>query len=177
VFQFETTAHHRSTTQATATPVIAAVRAAIRRLDPDQQELVGQLYYFGRTIPELAAATGSSRSRLEAQHDRIKRRLRVLLADFVRRRYGIGAAERRSCPICDQPRADAIDRHIAAKRPAHTRRPIMRAIREKTGLDLRSPHALIGHTRYHLLVEMSAEEPEHEPELPDTDLPERISHE
>ncbi len=177
LFQFETEDGNgpgASATQVgrTAEPVIAAVRAAVSRLDPDQQDLIYQVYVLGRTLPDLADTTGLPHARLAVMHRRVKRRLCSLLAAFVNQRFGLDVGESVGCPICRHPGRGDIDRIIAAKRPDQSWRPIMRAIREQTALDLRSPHALIGHARYHLHLA-----PWPDTEQPDTNIIGRNCHE
>lgn len=140
--------------------VVAAVQEAVSRLSPEEQELVHQLYVLGRSIPDLAAATGQSADRLQTVHHRIQRRLRSLLGPFVCREYGLAVGETGYCPVCRSPRRGEIDRIIAAKRLDQTWRPIMRTIREQTGLTVRSPHVLIGHRKYHGRLDEPLDSPE-----------------
>ncbi|HOZ08900.1 MAG TPA: hypothetical protein PKW75_11495, partial [candidate division Zixibacteria bacterium] len=126
-----------------------AVTAALAALSDEEREFVRCFYYMGCTVAQIAGRTGRAEHRLEALRRRVERRLRARLGPFVRARYGIGADPGRACPICGAARREAIEQAIAAKRPEETWGPVLRQLRERFGLPLRSPQTILSHVKFH----------------------------
>ncbi len=133
--------------------IVSTVQAAINRLEPDEQLVIREFWYQGKTYRQIAAGIGRPRHKIETLHRRAQRKLRRLLANFVEQMWGIrqGAAGRK-CLICESPVRSTIDRIIAARDKTSTWRPVMQILREEFGLQIRSPQTLISHQKFHQVL-------------------------
>jgi len=123
---------------------------AISTLTPPEREFVHRYYYDGQSNRVIAAAMRKRVEQLDRFHRRILRRLRNVLADFVAEEYGLAVDIGKNCPICNSRHCDEINRLILTRPPKATWRGVLRILRDRYGLDIKSPQVLIGHQRYHM---------------------------
>jgi RNA polymerase sigma factor (sigma-70 family) len=133
-----------------AQSIIRAVRKALRSLSEPEREFIMQFYFSGKTYRQISDQTGRAIHRLEALHKRAVRKLRKALDAFVRDRLGIKTDSPTDCPICRSPYLAQIDLLIAERDCTETWKPIIKTLREKYQLQIRSPQVLIGHEKYHM---------------------------
>ena len=133
--------------------LIRTVRDAISTLSPREREFVYRYYYNGESNRKIAIEMGMTAGRLDRLHRRILNRLKVVLADFVMKKYNLTVEIGADCPICQSAYRDDINRLILAKPPEATWRGVIQTIRDEYGLKITSPQVLIGHQKYHIKKE------------------------
>lgn len=87
--------------------IIEAVEDAMRRLGPNLSDIIHQRYFEGLTTAEIAARNEIDEKKAVALIYEGKRRLRLLLADFVERRWQVKTG--RLCRICRHPQRQRIE--------------------------------------------------------------------
>lgn len=125
------------------------VSSALKRLNSNEQEFIIQFYYMGKSYQEISSQTGRVIYKLEALHKRALKKLEAQLQGFVIDRFDIKNRIKSDCLICNSEYANEIDNIIANRNPQETWRPILKILKEKFGIQIRSPQTLIGHKKYH----------------------------
>ena len=126
-----------------------AVEEALDELPYSEREFIIRFHFMGESYRHLAEETGREIHKLEALHRRALRRLKNKLAPFVAERFGLGVASKRTCPICNSDNRSQIDGLIKARNRRQTWRPVMRQLRSRYGIVVKTPQILIGHEKYH----------------------------
>ncbi len=127
------------------------VRKAVARLLPDEKQFVELFYFEFRTYGEIARRMKRKVHKLERINQRVREKLRLLLGDFVKERFGIAVSPVTDCVICNSPDKAAIDRLIREKKDEQTYSRLMSILRHEYGLDIRTPQVIIGHRRKHMV--------------------------
>lgn len=127
----------------------AEVRSAVAKLNEDERELVERIYFMGESLQELADKLGRRRHSLEALHRRCRKKLIRHLTQFVDQRWGAGLRTGVRCLVCDSPHRREIDLLIAERDRTLTWKPVLKAIRERFGLNAVTAQLLRGHEQYH----------------------------
>jgi rubrerythrin len=125
------------------------VGAAVAQLNEEERELIERFYYAGDSYFEIARALHVSPRRLEAVHRRALKRLKKILAPLVRSYYGLTKDAPSGCPICESEHRGTIDELIGDRDRTRSWKPVMREIRDRCGVRIKSPMTLIGHEKYH----------------------------
>ena len=125
------------------------VRQALERLNVQEREFIVQFYFIGKSYREISEQSGRPIYKLEALHKRAVKKLKNKLNSFVQERFGIKTESDAGCPICQSPHVVQINRLISKRDKTATWKPIIKALREKYGITVRSPQVLIGHEKYH----------------------------
>ena len=126
-----------------------AVVEALNCLSSEERQVVENHHFDGLTFREISEESGRAMHSLVALHRRALRRLRRKLEPFAKRLYGVSYEQDISCPICDSEFCAEIDEFIAAKDVRETWAGIMRILRQKYNIKIRTPQTLIGHEKYH----------------------------
>lgn len=127
----------------------ATVRAAVELLDEEEREFIIRFHFMGESYRRISDRSGRAVYRLEALHKRAVRKLKNELAAFVTERFGVDQSPLRPCKLCSSPHREQIDRIIGNRDRRLTWRPVIRLLRDKYDLRLKSPQLLIGHEKYH----------------------------
>jgi len=132
----------------------AQVARALKKLTADEKEFIERFYYIGQSYREISEKSGRAVYKLEAVHKRAVRKLKRELAPVVRKLYSLdiepsGAPSSKTCPVCDSPFKNDIDKLIAARDKKGTWRPVIKILKKKYGLRIKTPQVLIGHEKYH----------------------------
>ena len=133
----------------TAEKIILEVRRALKKLMPAEREFIERFYFGGESYPEIAEKMGRRPSRIEGLHNRAVNRLKKELVGFVRRQFGIKIKLTDKCPICNSPHRDEIDLLINDKKHAETWKQVIRILKSKYNIIIKTPQILIGHQKYH----------------------------
>jgi len=126
-----------------------AVREAVGRLKGLERRVIEGYYFDGMSFGQIAASEDASVNRVVTAYRQAMRNLRVMLAPWVARTYGIGATVITTCPICTSPWRNDAEAIIDGKTPDVTWGQIMTRIERATGWRARSPQVLIVHKRKH----------------------------
>lgn len=127
------------------------VRKAVARLQPDEKQFVELFYFEFRSYREVARKMARKIHKLERINQRAREKLRLLLEDFVKERFGIVVSPITDCIICSSPDRAAIDQLIREKMDEQTYSGLMNILRHEYGLDIRTPQVIIGHRRKHMV--------------------------
>lgn len=130
--------------------VISEVRAALEKLEPQESEFIESYYFQGKTYREIAKIQDRRISRIEGLHRRSLAKLKKYLARFVKERFDIKVEIGRDCIICNSPHKGKINKLIIIKKKEETWKNIIRILRDKYQLQIKTPQILIGHQKYHL---------------------------
>jgi len=131
--------------------IVDEVRRAVARLTPLEREYVERRFFQGESFPEISRAFNKRLSRIEAIHRRVVTKLKYLLAEFVKKEYGLDMPGRKNCPLCNSVFRARIDRVIKGKRKEDTWKSIIKVLEARYGIVIKSPQILAGHEKYHLL--------------------------
>ena len=134
--------------------VASQVSRALKKLTADEKEFIERFYYSGQTYREISEKSGRAVHKLEAVHKRAVRKLKRELAPVVKKLYNLdaepdGSSTVITCPVCDSPFKKDIDKMIAERDRKGTWRPVIKILKEKYGLEIKTPQVLIGHEKYH----------------------------
>lgn len=124
------------------------VRVALNALPPLERIVIEKYHFDGQSLSAIARSLGKNTIYVTNLRRRALRRLRKYLADYARQRFGIETKSARCC-ICYSDYREEIDVLIAAKRPEEPYSVLIREVRERFGLLIRSPQTIKGHARYH----------------------------
>ena len=127
------------------------VRRAVSRLRPDEKLFVELFYFEFRSYGEIARRMKRKVHKLERINQRAREKLRLLLRDFVKDRFGVVVPPVTDCIICSSPNREAIDQLIRDKKDDETYSRLLGTLRCKYGVDVRTPQTIIGHRRKHMV--------------------------
>jgi Sigma-70, region 4 len=125
------------------------VREALDKLEEQERALVERRYLMGQSYACISAELECSEREIERGLREATLKLRRLLAPFVAERFNIRVKSQRKCLICDCADREGAERIIVGKRKEETWKRVMRELRQRVGLKIDSPQALIGHVKYH----------------------------
>ncbi len=130
------------------------VSAALRCLSEDEKEFIERFYYIGQSYRQISEKSGRAVYKLEALHKRAIKKLKKELSPLMAELYNVTfkPAEEgisKACPVCQSPHRAEIDRLIRSRDPQGTWQPVIRILKEKYSLKIKTPQVLIGHEKYH----------------------------
>ena len=98
--------------------VISAVRKALEKLDPEEQDFIETYYFQGKSYREIAELQNRRLSRIEGLHRRSLAKLKKYLIRFVKERFDIDAEIGRDAPVIrrDRPHLRRVYRWTIAGR-------------------------------------------------------------
>ncbi|MCP4703205.1 MAG: sigma-70 family RNA polymerase sigma factor [candidate division Zixibacteria bacterium] len=130
--------------------VISAVREALEKLESQEQEFIESYYFQGKTYREIAKIQNRRISRIEGLHRRSLAKLKKYLAGFVKERFDIDVEIGQNCIICSSSHKTEISKLIKAKKKQETWKKIIKTLKDKYQIKIKTPQILIGHKEYHL---------------------------
>lgn len=126
-----------------------AVSGALKKLSDEEREFIIRFYYMGESYVVLSEKTNRPLHKLAALNKKATRKLKKHLAVFVKQRFGITENLNKSCPICQSAYREEINRLIAGRDKTKTWRPLLKILREKYQLKIKTVQTVIGHEKYH----------------------------
>lgn len=130
--------------------ITKAIRSALGKMSNVEREFIERYYFKGESYLKIGQVLRWMPYRVEALHRRAVKKLRKHLAPFVKREFGIDIDIRNECPLCKSPSKDEINRLIKDKKPQETWKKIIKTLKEKYGIKIKTPQILIGHQKYHI---------------------------
>ncbi len=124
----------------------AAVGSALKKLEPELTEIIRERVYEGRKISEIALNLNKSEKDIIALLYEAKRQLKILLADFVKQRWGIET--KGNCRICAHASREIIENILTIKKENDSWRQITAKIQEATGERFHPPQILKAHLKH-----------------------------
>ena len=133
-----------------------AVRGALRVLTTGEREIIEGYYFDGRSLPQLARATGVPVDFVRIAHRRALAKLETELAPFVERMFGLSAVRHRDCAICSASWRAIAEDVLDGRTGDTTWGQIMIRIERAVGWKAPSPQALMTHQKKHRQFEKPA---------------------
>ncbi len=127
------------------------VRKAVEKLTPEERVFIEQYYFEFKSYREIAEILKKKVYKLERIHRRALDKLRILLADFVKTRFKLEVPQKTDCVICRSPFHTELDELIKNKKKEDTYIPLIRTIKQKYGIAIKTPQVIIGHQRKHMV--------------------------
>ena len=131
--------------------VIDEVRRAVARLTPIEREFVERRFFQGESFSDISRALNKRPGRIDAIHRRVVNKLKYLLAEFVKKEYGLDMPGRNNCQLCNSVFRAEIDQLIKSKRKEDTWKNIIKVLKARYGIIIKSPQILAGHEKYHFI--------------------------
>ena len=131
------------------------VRRALELLDKGERESVELYYFMGESLENITERLSVSKRQVEKNLRVGTLKMKRILYKFVRESFQLmKTPSQPNCLICASSDRDIAEKIIKSKKPEEPWRRVMRELREKLGIEIRTPQSLIGHVRYHLLTEI-----------------------
>jgi hypothetical protein len=128
--------------------VVEKVQEALKSLPPTERRVIEMYHFDGQSFSAIARSLGKSTTYVTNMRRRAMRSLRKHLAQYARDRFGIEMRESNCC-ICNSGHREEIDELIAAKRHEEPYSVLIRTVRRRFGLLIKSPQTIKGHAKYH----------------------------
>ncbi len=135
--------------------LIETVNEALERLESDLRQIVYERYFEGLSIPQIAERNKITDKEVVRRIYEAKRQLKMMLAEFVRRRWGLQIEG--VCKICKHPRREMIDSILRNKTDDESWRRICKRIEKEVGDRIHPPQILKAHIK-HMNREYNREE-------------------
>jgi hypothetical protein len=127
------------------------VRKAVEELPAAEKRFVELFYFEFKSYRQIAIILKKKVYKLERIHQRALGKLRILLTDFVKKRFRLEITEKTDCPICSSPFREELDQLIREKKEEETHKPLINILKKRYGIDIRTPQVIIGHRKKHMV--------------------------
>ena len=127
------------------------VDEALKRLEPALRDIIRMRFYDGISIREIADRLGRPEKEIIGTIYEAKRRMRIDLAEFVRKRWGIDIGN--LCKICAHPERAAIENILTSKSPDESWKKITERVYRATGERFNPPQILRAHLKHMRQIE------------------------
>lgn len=128
------------------TLLIEEVEKALTQLPLEMQELVVQRIYQGKTINQIAQVFGITRESVILELNDALHRLRLLLSDYVQKRWNIQIAS--GCSLCIHPQNEIINRMLENKPDSESWGTFGKRLSIEIGEKIGPPRILITHLNH-----------------------------
>lgn len=136
--------------RAQLTELKEAVSTALKKLSEEEREFIIRFYFMGESYNDLSEKSHRSIHKLSALNKRATKKLQKYLAEFVQKRFGLVSPKNKDCPICQSEDCHQINDLIQQRDKTGTWRPLLKILREKYQLKIKSVQTVIGHEKYHI---------------------------
>lgn len=126
--------------------LVNAVERALAGLSPLERDIIIQRVYNGRPMPDIARQNNISYRQAHSLFYDARRRLRTLLADFVRERWGIETSG--ICRICFHPEKNKIESLLKSRSSRESWRKFNNRLEKAIGEKINPPIILINHLKH-----------------------------
>jgi hypothetical protein len=127
------------------------VRKAVEKLRPDERRFIKMYYFEFNSYREIARKLGKKKHKLGRIHQRAIGKLRLLLAGLVKKRFCLNVEQKTDCIICSSHHREELDRLISSKKEEETYSRLIKTFKQKYGIEIKTPQAIIGHQRKHMI--------------------------
>jgi RNA polymerase sigma factor (sigma-70 family) len=127
------------------------VRKAVEKLPSEEKRFIQLFYFEFRSYRQIARILRRKVYKLERIHQRALGKLRILLADFVKKQFKIRVPEETDCMICRSPYRRELEKLIGNKKEEETYAKLIKVFKQKYGIDVKTPQVIIGHRRKHMV--------------------------
>ncbi len=123
-----------------------AVNDALEGLDSNLQQIVHERYFEGLTMPQIAERTKIAEKEVIKRIYEAKRQLKMILAEFVRKRWGLQI--KGVCRICTHPQKEKINSILRNKKDSDSWSGICSKIETEVGDRIYPPQILKAHIKH-----------------------------
>jgi hypothetical protein len=128
------------------------VREAVGKLSPLEKGFIQNFYFEFKTYSEIAELLNKKIYKLDRIHRQALGKLKIILKGYVQKRFKIDCSEAETfCPICNHPQKEKIDEIMKSKGEEETWKRIIKVLKEKFGLEIKTPQVLISHKNKHMI--------------------------
>lgn len=127
------------------------VRKAVEKLASEEKRFIELFYFEFRSYREISRKLNKKIYKLERIHARAVEKLRILLADLVKRHFGLHLPPATECLICTSPHRQDLERLIRSKKEEETYSSLIKLFRQRYGIQIKTPQTIIGHARRHMV--------------------------
>jgi hypothetical protein len=126
--------------------LVEAVDRALLQLVPDLRRLIRERYFESLTVKEISERNHLPEAETIAGIYEAKRRLKMLLAEFVRKRWGIETKE--VCRICIHPQKEKIEAILQNRKKTESWGSTCRRVKRLLGERIHPPQILKAHIKH-----------------------------
>lgn len=139
--------HLRAFTPQSSDPeLIKTVDKALERLESDLRQIIHERYFEGLSVPQIAERNDISEKEAVKRIYEAKRQLKMMLAEFVRKRWGLQV--KGVCRICTHEQKETIDTILQNIKGGESWRRICRKIEKAIGERIHPPQILKAHLKH-----------------------------
>ncbi|MEE9555152.1 MAG: sigma-70 family RNA polymerase sigma factor [candidate division Zixibacteria bacterium] len=126
--------------------IIEAVTEALKRLPPETERLIRERFFEGLSLSEIAERSDIDFKEVVRAIYEGKRQLKILLSEFVKRRWGIKPEG--ICRVCGHPKRKEIERIVIKCNRSRSWGEICAAVEKATGERFHPPQILKAHIKH-----------------------------
>ena len=127
------------------------VNQALGKLDDIERKFILYFYFDCFTYEKIGSLMKKKKDKLQRIHQSALDKLKLILKDYVEKRYKLKVDEKNYCIICQSPFRKDLDMIIQGKRKEETWKRIIRTLKHKYDLKIKTPQILIGHLKRHMI--------------------------
>ena len=127
------------------------VHQALNKLDEMERRFIVHFYFDGLSYCQIRRLLKTRKDKLQRIHQSALDKLRLILKDYVEKRFKLKVDCDSRCLICQSLHREELDKLIQGKKKEETWKRIIRTMDEKYHLKIKAPQVLIGHLRKHML--------------------------
>jgi hypothetical protein len=115
------------------------VQRCLEKLPFLEKEFIRYFYFEGLPYKQISLLLKTNQRKLERMHKNILKQLKILLKDFVEKRFKLKIADEKLCPICLHPKREELEKILDSKRKEESFKRILRIFKEKFQLEISTP--------------------------------------
>lgn len=127
------------------------VNQALAKLDDIERKFIIYFYFDCFTYEKIVSLLKKRKDKLQRIHQSALDKLKLILKDYVEKRYKLKVDDKNDCIICQSPYRNELDGIIKGKRKEETWKRIIKILKNKYNLKIKTPQILIGHLKRHMI--------------------------
>ncbi len=127
------------------------VNKALSKLDDIERKFILYFYFDCFTYEKIGSLLKKRKDKLQRIHQSALDKLKFILKDYVEKRFRLKLDEKNDCIICQSPFRNDLDMIIQSKRKEETWKRIIKILKDKYNLKIKTPQTIIGHMKKHIL--------------------------
>jgi RNA polymerase sigma factor (sigma-70 family) len=134
------------------------VRQALGKLDETERKFILYFYFDCFSYKEIGFLLKKRKDKLQRIHQSALDKLKLILKDYVEKRFEFRTNDDTGCIICQNPHRKKLDRIIRGKRKEETWKRVIKILRNGYDLRIKTPQILIGHLKKHMVDRVEGRE-------------------
>ncbi|MGB2698305.1 MAG: hypothetical protein WBD28_10670 [Candidatus Zixiibacteriota bacterium] len=128
------------------------VNKALGNLDEIERKFILYFYFDCFTYEKIGSLLKKRKDKLQRIHQSALDKLRLILRDYVEKRFKLKVDDINDCIICQSPYRNELDRIIQGKGKEETWKRIIKILKDKYNLKIKTPQIIIGHLKKHMIL-------------------------